>query len=94
MFCVIRDLRHHWYELFHHLGFSHEELAQCKKKHPLDSELCLIEMLTQWLRGGAASWKSLVSVLRYKLLENEMASKMEKAHCIQEGSTATTKGQF
>ena len=91
MFCMIRELKHHWYEIFHHLGFSHEQLAQCKKKHPLDSELCLREMITQWTRG-APSWKSLVSVLRYQLLENEIANKVEKAHCVQEYSSTTTNG--
>ena len=92
LFCVIHDLKHHWYELFHHLGFSHEQLAQCKKKYPLDSELCLMEMITQWIKNGAPSWKFLVSVLRYQLLENEIANKVEKAYCVQEGSTTTTSG--
>ena len=92
IFGMIRELKHHWYEIFHHLGFSHEQLAQCKKKHPLDSELCLMEMITLWTRG-TPSWKALVSVLRYQLLENEIANKVEKAHCVQEGSTTTTIGQ-
>ena len=90
---MIRELKHHWYEIFHHLGFSHEQLAQCKKKHPLDSELCLMEMITQWTRG-TPSWESLVSILRYQLLENEVANKMEKAYCVQEDSATTTNSEF
>ena len=93
VFSLIRELKHHWYEIFHHLGFSHEQLAQCKKKHPLDSELCLMEMITQWIKDSP-SWKSLVAVLRYQLLENEIANKVEKIHCIQEGSTTIADGQF
>jgi hypothetical protein len=88
---MIRELKHHWYELFHYLGFSHEQLAQCKKKYPLDSELCLKEMITQWI-SDTPCWKSLVSVLRYQLLENEIANKVEKVYCVQEGSSTTTSG--
>ena len=87
MFSMICELRHHWYEIFHHLGFSHEQLAKCKQKFPLDAELCLKEMISQWT-SGTPSWKSLVSVLRYQLLENEVASKVEKAHCNPEDITA------
>ena len=93
---MISDLKHHWYEIFHHLGFSHEELTQCKKKHSLEPELAMKEMISRWTAGDtpAPSWESLVSVLRYKLLENDTANKIEKAYCRLKDSTTTSNGKF
>ena len=86
---MIIDLKYQWYEIFHHLGFSHEQLARCKDNHSLEPDIAMLEMISQWTEGTTVtpSWESLVAVLRYQLLENDVANKIEKAHCLQEEST-------
>ena len=83
---MIRGMKYHWYEIFHHLGFSHEQLQKCKKKHPLEPELAMMEMISMWIEGSTPvpSWESLVSVLRYQLLENDIASRIEKVYGVQD----------
>ena len=88
VFSMIRGMKCHWYEIFHHLGFSHKQLTKCKNNHPLEPEQAMMEMISIWLEGNTAvpSWESLVSVLRYQLLENDIAGRIEKVYCVQDES--------
>lgn len=92
---MIRDLKYHWYEIFYHLGFSYEQLKQCKEAHSLEPEKAMIEMISQWIKGNSLvpSWESLVSVLKYKLFENDIANRIEKAYCVLEDSATATNGK-
>lgn len=92
---MIIELKDHWYEIFLHLGFSYEQLAPIKEKYPLSPEVAMAEAVDLWTKGDivSPSWESLVTVLRYKLLENDVANRIEKAHCLPWGSSSTTNNK-
>ena len=93
VYLMIQDLKPYWYDLFLLLGFSHEQLAECKRKYVLEPQTAMRHLIPKWLEADALepSWKTLVSVIRYKLLEEDVAANIEKKFCVQEEHPPSSK---
>lgn len=79
---LIQDLHFYWYEIFMYLGISRESLAEIEEKYPFEAHMCLLEAVKLWVarEDPPPKWEDLARVLRYKILENKAAEKIEKMY--------------
>ena len=96
VYSMIEDLKPYWYDLFLFLGFSHEQLAECKRKYVLEPGTAMRHFIPKWLEADnlKPSWETLVSVIRYKLLEEDVAANIEKKYCVQEEHPPNSKYMY
>lgn len=71
-----------WFECFHALKVDKTKLLQIRDKYRKDPKICVIEGIRAWLENTdpPPSWESLVPVLRYVLLETELADRIERLY--------------
>lgn len=81
---LIQDLHFYWYEIFVCLGISRERLKEIEAKYPFEAHMCLFEAVKLWINreDPPPKWQDLVNVLRYKILENKAAQRIEKLYLI------------
>ena len=93
---MVQGQEQYWYDIFLHLGFSHEQLAECKRKYSLYPREAMKQMIPRWLAGEALepSWEALVLVLRYKLLEEDAAANIEKKYGVPEEPATEYKSMY
>ena len=77
-----------WFHLGLALNLSYHTLETIKADYPGDSQRCMTEMLTAWLKrvdmvheGGVPNWKTLVRALNSPLVRKpEVANMVATAH--------------
>lgn len=66
-----------WFECFEALKVDRNDLVTIREKYKKDPKICVIEGIRLWVKTNP-SWADLVHVLRYVVMETELADRIEK----------------
>ena len=79
----IRDqLYPHWFELFQAVGLDRKVLEDVYERYRKDPKVCMVEGIRLWLeQEPLPSWDEMVDQIRHRLLEVELADRVEKTYC-------------
>lgn len=70
-----------WFECFEALRIDKSKLIRIRDKYEKDPKICIIESLRLWLiNDPPPSWDNLVQVLRYIVMETELADRIERLY--------------
>lgn len=85
VFHVLQPIQSRWYELFFHLGIERTTLEDCYTDHPYDDRSSLIRGVVLWLQrtDPPPSWRDLVDVVEYHLLEGHIAAEIKRNYCLE-----------
>lgn len=70
-----------WFECFEALNIEKSKLLRIRDKYMKDPKICVIESLRLWLvNDPPPSWEDLVLVLRYTVMETDLADRIERLY--------------
>ena len=81
LFLELREpLQGVWFECFEALNVDRNALIKVREKYSKDPKIGVVEAMRLWLetRDPPPSWSALVCVLRYIVMETELADRIEK----------------
>ena len=81
LFLELREpLQGVWFECFEALNVDYNALVKVREKYSKDPKIGVVEAMRLWLetRDPPPSWSALVYVLRYIVMETELADRIEK----------------
>ena len=89
---MLQPIQPRWYELFLHLGIQRGVLEELCAKHHFDDHSALVKAVVLWLQRAdpSPSWRELVHVVEYYLLEGQTATEIKRKFCLEYG--AESKG--
>lgn len=79
----IRDqLYPYWFELFEAVGVERKVLEEIRHRYKKDPKVCMVEGIRVWLEiEPLPSWDEMVDQIRRRLLEVDLADRIEKIYC-------------
>ena len=78
LFLELREpLQALWFECFEALNVDRNDLVEIREKYKKDPKICVIEAIRLWMNANP-TWDDLIHVLRYVIMETELADRIEK----------------